>query len=169
MAQSFTDFFLKANIKLKLILFFLVLMALTIIFSTGWLTYGLLKLAHPKSKNHLTIEKPIFESLEIRPFTYKYEIEKMSITLFSRSGAKMYYVQFDILFDCPSEDAKKQMELRRAQIRDAIFQSSADFRIEDFKNAQNFNKFKKTIIANIEKFLGKNAPKNIVFNNWLVN
>ncbi len=65
-------------------------------------------------------------------FAYSYEIQNVAIPLFDRVKKRTAYAQFSLILDCPSEEAKRQMELNRAKLLDSIFEVALQFQISDF-------------------------------------
>ncbi len=103
------------------------------------------------------------------PYQHTFEVQDLSVPLSGRKTVKSAYAQFGLLFDCPTEESKKAMELSRAFVLDAIFEAAADFRVEDFRSEAGFRGFKQSILARLRARLDDDTPRDLSFQSWLMN
>ncbi len=105
---------------------------------------------------------------EIAHFTYGYDLRNISIPLANRTASQMAYAQFTLKLDCPSADAKRDMEINRAKILDKVFEVATGFYIEDFKNPQGYRRFKDALTASLGSEFKQHGPRAIAIEEWVV-
>lgn len=105
-------------------------------------------------------------------FQFAYEIKDMSMAIMNKKGTRTAYSQFTLIFDCPSETCKKNLELHRAKIINAIFEVGGEFFTEDFEAPlapKGFQRFKDGIRAKTTEYFGKSGPSLVVLKDWVMN
>jgi flagellar basal body-associated protein FliL len=102
------------------------------------------------------------------PFAESYELKGMSISLGNRNQTLAAYAEFNLLFDCPTKEAKHWMELNRASIRDSVYESALAFTLEDFSGPEGFTRLKKAILDGLKERFGGRTPREVVINDWII-
>lgn len=102
-------------------------------------------------------------------FQYPYEMKALSFALTDRRGVRTAYAQFAIVLDCPSEEARREIELRHAFILDLIQTVAGQFFVEDFATPKGLHSFKAAMLSSLRTHLRRNAPRSIAVRDWLIN
>lgn len=104
----------------------------------------------------------------VPPFTQSYELPGMSISLANRNQTLAAYAEFDLVLDCPNKESRAWMALNRASIRDAVFESTVAFTVEDFSTPEGFGRIKKAILQTLKERFGERAPRDAVIRDWVI-
>jgi flagellar basal body-associated protein FliL len=88
--------------------------------------------------------------------------------LSNRKKNRTAYAQLTLLFDCANKEVLQSLEMYRAKILDVLYETANTFVIEDFKDAEGFDRFKITLMGKLHEKLPK-APRQIVLKDWLIN
>ena len=162
-----SSFFGGASSKVKGILLLLFFSGVGACVTSGWTIHWILFGAAHSDERHPSAHHELVR--DVPEFSIKYEIKAMSIPLSNRIGSRSAYAQFTVVFDCPDEETKRQMTMQRAAIRSAIYEAAAGYRVESFQDPAGFTGFKKDIVQRILPLLQGHSPREIAFQNWLVN
>jgi flagellar basal body-associated protein FliL len=101
-------------------------------------------------------------------FTEVYELSNITLHLSNRKKNRTAYAQLTLLFDCANKEVLQSLEMYRAKILDVLYETANTFVIEDFKDAEGFDRFKITLMGKLHEKLPK-APRQIVLKDWLIN
>lgn len=107
-------------------------------------------------------------SASIPLFEQTYELQSMSISLGNRNQTLAAYAEFNLVLDCPTKDSKKWMEMNRASIRDAVYEATIAFTVEDFSSPEGFVRMKKSIVEVLKGRFGAHAPREVVVRDWVI-
>jgi len=105
-------------------------------------------------------------------FSYPYEIKDMSIPLTNYKHTRSAFAQFTLILDCPTEEAKKKMVAELPKLLDTILVVGSEFYVEDFSPPlaeKGFARFKSALRTAYAKYLGEDAPREVVLKDWFVN
>ncbi len=111
---------------------------------------------------------PVHHEPPAAPFTQTYELQGMTISLGNRNQTLAAYAEFDLVLDCPSKEAKHWMEINRASIRDAVYEATISFTVEDFGAPEGFARVKKSILAALKSRFGDKAPRDVTLRDWVI-
>lgn len=120
----------------------------------------------PEAEHHEAPPPPL--SHPVDPFTQSYELQGMSISLGNRNQTLAAYAEFNLILDCPTKDSKRWMEMNRASIRDAVYEATVLFTVEDFSSGEGFSRMKKSIVETLKSRFGAHAPREVAIQNWII-
>jgi flagellar basal body-associated protein FliL len=150
----------------------LVLCAATIFVTTILVIFMIIRIQFSRVEEAVspveTHEAPHAQSLTIPLFEQTYELQGMSISLGNRNQTLAAYAEFNLVLDCPTKDSKKWMEMNRASIRDAIYEATIAFTVEDFSSPEGFVRMKKSIVDVLKGRFGAHAPREVVVRDWVI-
>lgn len=118
--------------------------------------------APPPAEGHVSHEPPA------PPFTQTYELQGMTISLGNRNQTLAAYAEFDLVLDCPNKASKHWMEINRASIRDAVYEATISFTVEDFGAPEGFARVKRAILAGLKSRFGDKAPRDVTLRDWVI-
>ncbi|MBY0370612.1 flagellar basal body-associated FliL family protein [bacterium] len=101
-------------------------------------------------------------------FSLVYELPAMTISLGNRNQTLAAYAEFNLLLDCATPESLKWMQLNRASIRDAVYESTISFTVEDFSTSEGLTKIKKTMLEAFKQRFGRLAPREIAIQDWSI-
>lgn len=102
------------------------------------------------------------------PFTEPYELQGMTISLGNRNQTLAAYAEFNLVLDCPDKESKRWMQMNRASIRDAVYESTITFTVEDFTSPEGFSRIKKAILEALKTRFGARAPRDVAIRDWII-
>jgi flagellar basal body-associated protein FliL len=102
------------------------------------------------------------------PFTEPYELQGMTISLGNRNQTLAAYAEFNLVLDCPDKESKRWMQMNRASIRDAVYESTISFTVEDFTTPEGFSRIKKAILETLKTRFGARAPRDVAIRDWII-
>ncbi len=147
--------------------------AAVILVTTVFIIFQILRIQFTRVEEVVASETPTpvadhAEEHEGPPFSQSYEIQGMTISLANRNQTLAAFAEFNLVLDCPNPDSKRWMELNRAVVRDAVYESTVSFTVEEFSSAEGFSKIKKAILDELKKRFGKRAPRDIALRDWVI-
>lgn len=101
-------------------------------------------------------------------FTHPYELKKMSIALTDAQGNAGTFAQFTLVLDCPSEASRHWIEVSRSMIRDAVYETASDFRVEHFSNTDGYSQFREHLLQTLRDRMGDQAPSGVSIEDWVL-
>ncbi len=104
----------------------------------------------------------------VAPFAATYELQGMSISLGNRNQTLVAYAEFKLTLDCPTQEAKKWMELNRASLRDAVYEATLNLTVEEFSTSQGFVVMKQRILDTLKGRFGEHAPRDVAISDWTI-
>ena len=163
--ETLWQFFGRSPWHIRMRLVFWALVGLAAVLLSAWAIRWILFLA-PQTK-----EPPgtVFSPEPLPLYSHTYEMENISIPLVDRRQRRTGYAQFALVLDCPTPDIRKQMELHRAEMLNAIFEVAAQFYIEDFTSERGFKNFKAQLTAHFHTIFKGNGPREISIKDWVLN
>ncbi len=108
------------------------------------------------------------EHPESELFAISYELPGMNISLANRNQTLAAYAQFNLVLDCPNKEAQHWLEMNRASIRDAIYEATIPFTVEDFNGPTGFPRIKKAMLNVLKERFGAYAPRDVVIRDWVI-
>lgn len=108
------------------------------------------------------------EAPVVEPFTQVYELQGMTISLGNRNQTLAAYAEFNLALDCPTKEARRWIEMNRASLRDAVYESTVSFTVEDFNSPEGFSRIKKSILDGLKARFGAFAPRDLMIRDWVI-
>ena len=102
-------------------------------------------------------------------FTYPYEIRGIAVPIANHHQTKAIYLQFTVVYDCPSPAAVEIMQMSRAKLRSVLYETAMHYSEDDFRSASGFDRFRNEVVAVLKAAFGDQAPRTIALRDLLVN
>jgi flagellar basal body-associated protein FliL len=172
-ANPFFDF-KKLPLRNRISLGILLASAVTIVFTTLLIIFMIIRIQFSRVEEVVSPEPtheasaPEHHEPTTAPFTLSYELQGMSISLGNRNQTLSAYAEFTLVLDCPNKDSKRWMEMNRASIRDAVYESTIAFTVEDFSTPDGFARMKKSIVDTFKGRFGGHAPRDVAVRDWVI-
>lgn len=168
--SDFINFASKGTkIKLVALLLMAILVVTAAIFSsvTVWRFFK-----GPQPVVSLDVHREVASIPPPEDFSKPYEIKGLSVGFMDRKDTRMAYAQFTLVFNCPTEECKKNLVLNHAKVLDSVFEVSSDFYVEDFSDkdaTQGFAHFKSKLADQLKTKFASLAPRGVVIQDWFLN
>lgn len=105
---------------------------------------------------------------EMPPYTFRFELPNFSVSLPSTQGKRTVYAQFSLVLDCPNFDARRALELNRAKLRDVVLSASLGLTVSELQGMEGIAKYKKRLLAELRTAFGKDAPRDLSLEQFLL-
>jgi flagellar basal body-associated protein FliL len=162
----------RSGIAKKAVLAVLIGCATVIIVTTLFILVQIVRMQVQRVEEAVTEEvktpPPPPHAVVAAPFTELYELQAMTVSLGNRNQTLAAYAEFNLVLDCPDKESKRWMQLNRASIRDAVYESTVSFTVEDFTSPEGFSRIKKSILAILRERFGERAPREVAIRDWII-
>lgn len=103
----------------------------------------------------------------VAPFTHSFELKDISFPMLSKGKNRVMYARFSLTLDCPSAEAKGEIEKGRSRVIDTILEVTSKFYEEDFRTNQGFAKLKEDLTRALAQRFA-NGPRQVSISDWTI-